>query len=77
MNYISIPVLSTTGCIITYIISIITYLICIFTWVDTATTIPGYLEKNTLTEEEFKAKNPFILIKGQTIILKYCNTCNH
>ena len=51
-------------------------MLCLLTWVDAATTIPGYLEKNTLTEDEFKTKTPSVMIKGQTIILKYCNTCN-
>jgi palmitoyltransferase ZDHHC9/14/18 len=61
--------------IIIYIITIITYIGCIWAWIDCVTSIPGYLEINTITEEDFKNQSPTITLKGQKIPLKYCETC--
>lgn len=39
------------------------------------TTIPGYLDRGNLYEEEFDRESPRVIIKNEMIFLKYCKTC--
>jgi hypothetical protein len=41
---------------------------------DVTTTIPGFLEKGDVTEDEFNKESPQVMIKNEMIFLKYCST---
>ncbi len=53
----------------------ITFLFSLWGLFDVSTTNPGYIPKGNLTRDEFFFSNNIIMIKGESIELKYCDTC--
>lgn len=58
-----------------YITFCITLLLSLWTLYDVSSTDPGFLKHGNYSKEEFMRNEHKLVIKGQTIELKYCGTC--
>jgi hypothetical protein len=70
-----VPLYNTNEIIILYITFSITFFFSLWELYDVSTTNPGYVAKGNLSRDEYFLSNNLIIIKGESIELKYCYTC--